>query len=226
LKVITRQSAGFGDLVTSIQTFPTEYRDVIAEYPILIRKSPSTGEYESIALFGFEKGENLFLDDQGWHGSFIPSLISRGPFLIGFNGSPGGEKTNPMIHIDMDSPRLSESEGEAIFLEHGGNSPYLESINFALGRIHAGIEIAKHMFEEFDKLGLIEPFSLRIRLADGSNSELAGFYTIHEEKLNALPGDVAANLHKQGYLFPAYLIISSLVNVKKLVDKKNKLMFP
>jgi hypothetical protein len=27
-----------------------------------------------------------------------------------------------MIHIDLDSPRVSQHEGEALFLPHGGNT--------------------------------------------------------------------------------------------------------
>ena len=42
---------------------PTEFADVQREYPIFFRKDPATGEFMSIALLGFSKDENLFLDE-------------------------------------------------------------------------------------------------------------------------------------------------------------------
>src|SRR5262245_51534897 len=114
LRVITRQSAAFGDNVASVTTFPTEYGDMQREYPIFFRKDTNTGEFFSIALLGFQQGENLFLDEAGWQASYIPGVIARGPFLIGFQDR-GGER-EPVVHVDLDDPRISETEGEAVFL--------------------------------------------------------------------------------------------------------------
>ena len=85
LRVITRHGAEFGDNIGSVPTFPTEYADVQREYPIFFRKDQDSGEFQSMVLLGFGKDENLFLTEDGrWDASYIPGVVARGPFLIGF----------------------------------------------------------------------------------------------------------------------------------------------
>jgi hypothetical protein len=119
--LITRHSAEFGDNVQAVLTFPTEYGDIQREYPLLFRKDPGSGEFQSIALLGLERGENLFLDEGRWSASYVPGIVARGPFLIGFQEQEVDGETHrePVIHVDLDDPRVNETEGEAVFLEHG-----------------------------------------------------------------------------------------------------------
>ena len=44
----------------------------------------------------------------------MPGILARGPFLIGFQEhNEGGElRREPVIHLDMENPRVSETEGE------------------------------------------------------------------------------------------------------------------
>ncbi|MDH3410543.1 MAG: SapC family protein, partial [Gammaproteobacteria bacterium] len=140
LKVITARSAEYGDDVQFAITFSWEFRSIQAHYPIFFRKGPKDGEFIAVALFGFVDKENLFLSDAGWDASYIPLTVEREPFLIGFQqpaGSGSSDKA-PVIHLDIDSPRISDSEGEAVFLAHGGISAYLERINSILNTINEG----------------------------------------------------------------------------------------
>ena len=43
--------------------------------------------------------------------------------------------------MDLDHPRVSETEGEPVFLEHGGNSRYLDRVATILQGINQGIEV-------------------------------------------------------------------------------------
>jgi hypothetical protein len=226
LKVINRKSASFGDNVRGVITFPTEFRDVQSEYPIFFQKEENTGQFQAVAMFGFEEDQNLFLDEAGWHASYIPAVIARGPFLIGFQTEQQNGETvrTPVVHIDMDSPRISQTEGEAVFLPHGGNSNYLEQISRVLLTIHAGLDASKAMFDVFTQLDLIEPFTISIELNNGQNYQLAGNYTINEEKLYNLDSETLALLNNTGYLFSAYMVVASMSNVKKLIAKRNKLL--
>lgn len=221
LRVITKKSRELGDQIASTLTFPTEFADVQREYPILFRKDPESGAFQSVAIFGFEQNENLFLDEDGWHASYIPVVVERGPFLIGFQNQDDDKKV-PVIHIDTDSPRVSTSEGEPIFLEFGGNSPYLERVSRMMTAIHDGVEVSKTMFAAFLDLDLIEPINIEVELKDGTKGSLAGFYTVHEEKLRELHPDALARLNSSGLLQAAYMVISSLTNVKKLIEMKNR----
>src|SRR6185436_13334188 len=159
LRVITRRCAEYGDNIGSVVTFPTEYGDVQREYPILFRKDAASGEFLSVALLGFTPHENLFLDENGWNARYIPGIVARSPFLIGFQErqSEGELRREPVIHVDLDDPRISFTEGEPVFLENGGNSRYIERIATILNGIHNGMEASKAMFASFTALDLIEP---------------------------------------------------------------------
>jgi hypothetical protein len=220
LRVITRPAAKFGDNVPTVLTFPTEYGDVQREYPIFFRKDAATGEFMSVALLGFEKNENLFLDENGWNATYIPGIVARGPFLIGFQEQANGRE--PVIHVNLEDPRISTSEGEPIFLPQGGNSRYLERVVTILDGIHRGMEVSKAMFAAFTSLQLIEPVKVEIKFNDEELFDLMGFYTLSEEKLAALDGESLEKLNKAGFLQGAFLVIASLNNVKKLIDMKHR----
>ena len=219
MRVITRQSAAFGDNLASVMTFPTEYGDMQREYPIFFRKDAATGEFFSIALLGFEKNENLFLDETGWQARYIPAVIARGPFLIGFQERDGHRE--PIIHVDLDDARISATEGEAVFLPQGGNSRYLERIASLLQGIHEGVTASKAMFAAFTALELIEPVKVEVRLNADEVIDLVGLYTISEEKLRALDGEALVRLNRSGFLQGAFLVLASLNNMKKLIDLKH-----
>lgn len=224
LKVITRQSAEFGDNLNAVMTFPTEYADIQREYPIFFRKIQNTGDYQSVALLGLVEGENLFLDDAGWHASYLPAVVSKGPFLIGFQNQEvdGQMRKDAVIHIDMDDPRVNETEGEAVFLQHGGNSPYLNRMADTLHAIHQGMAYSKAMFAAFESYELLEPVDIEIEVHDDQKINLRGFYTINEEQLKNLTGEALEKLNKAGFLQGAYLVMASHTNVKKLIEMKRK----
>lgn len=225
LRVITRHGAALGDNVGTVLTFPTEYGDVQREYPIFFRKDSQTGEFQSIALLGFQQDENLFLQDDGtWQATYIPGIVARGPFLIGFqNQDVAGElRREPVIHVDLDDPRVSRTEGEPVFLPQGGNTRYLERIGTVLQGIHQGLAIGKAMFEAFTAYNLIEPVNVEIKFSAEEQFNLRGLYTVGEEKLRALDGDALFKLNSTGFLQGAFLVIASLNNVKKLIDMKHR----
>lgn len=224
LRVITRSGAQFGDNVGTVLTFPTEYGDIQREYPIFFRKDPATGEFQSVALLGFQKDENLFLDEHGWNATYVPGIIARGPFLIGFQEQEiGGDlRREPVIHIDLDNPRVSTTEGEPVFLPQGGHTRYLERIGAILKGIHDGLAVSRAMFAAFMEHALIEPVNVEIKFNAEESFNVRGLYTVSEEKLAALGGEALYKLNRAGFLQGAFLVIASLNNVKKLIDLKHR----
>jgi hypothetical protein len=223
LKVVTRRAAEFGDNINQALIFPTEFAEIQREYPIFLRKD-ANGEFQSVALLGLDKDENLFLDENGWQARYIPAVQERGPFMIGFQekDAEGQKRREPMILVDLDHPRLSRTEGQPVFLAQGGNSPYLERIAGVLRVIHEGAEVSKPMFAAFEEMGLIEPIAVEIKLSDREKYTLQNYHTISEEKLLGLAGASLERLNKAGFLRLAFLIMSSLGNVSRLIDLKNR----
>ena len=224
LRVVTRRSAQYGDNVMCALTFPAEFRSVQAHYPIFFRKAADSGQFQPFAMFGLRDEENLFLDDRGWDATYIPMTIERQPFLIGFQPGAAGEgaERQMVVHVDLDSPRISRSEGERVFLEYGGISEYLGRVKSILRAIHLGIEDTSPFVAALLELDLLESFALDARLHDGNEHRVAGFYTINEERLAALDGGQLEALNRNGHLLPIFMVIASLSNIRALIERKNQ----
>ena len=226
LKIITERSAEYGDNVQYAITFSWEFRSIQADYPILFRKVEDDGAFIAVALFGFEDKENLYLGESGWDANYVPLTVEQKPFLIGFQQpGAGAESANePLIHVDMDSPRISDAEGQAVFEAHGGITPYLDRVNSVLNTINEGYAVHGLFIDELVEHGLLETVSVDIELQDGSQNRLMGFQTINEAALFDLSGDVLGSLNAKGFLEPIYMAIASLSNFRTLIDKKNALL--
>jgi hypothetical protein len=216
LRVMTARGAQYGDEVMFALTFPAEFRELQAHYPIVFRKAADAVAFEALALFGFQEGENLFLGRDGWDASYVPLAIERQPFLIGVNGD------ELMVHVDLDNPRLSTTAGEPVFKEHGGSTEFLEQMNSALLAIHQGLQVVPAFTAALLEHELLESFVFDIELDDGSHNRLAGFYTINEERLAGLGASALERLHKLGYLQAVYMVVASLSNFRALIERKNR----
>lgn len=216
LRIVPGHSAALGDDIMYATTFPAEFRDIQAHYPIVFRKSDDGATFESIALFGLEQGRNLFLSATGWDATYIPLTVQRQPFLIGIDGD------ELLVHIDLDNPRCAATLGEPVFLPHGGTTPLLERANSMLLAIHQGMQATPVFISALVALELLESFVLDIELNDGSQGRLAGFYIINEDRLAALDADVLGRLHRAGYLQAIFMAVASLSNLRALIERNNR----
>lgn len=228
LRVITRPGAEFGDNVGTAMILPTEIALAQRDFPVFFRKDEQSGEYMAVVLLGLQKGENLFLEEKPgatptWTAEYVPAVITRGPFFIGFQPQQrdGKVETVAVINVDLDHPRISRTEGEPLFQPDGSNSPYLNRISDLLNGIHQGFQSAKPMFEAFAAADLFEPVQLDVKVNDEEKYLVTGLMTINREKLANLDADTLFRLHRAGYLQWAFLAASSLGNVQRLIDIKN-----
>lgn len=219
LRVVPGHGPAFGDDINQVLIFPTEFEAIQREYPIFFRKD-AEGAFQSVALLGLDRNENLFLRGDGWNARYVPAIQQRGPFSIAL-GQRGGE---PMIHVDLDHPRVATGDGDglAVFLPAGGNSPYLQHVARLLGVIYDGLEASKAMFAAFEAHGLVEPVDVEIKLDDYTQYDLPDLYSISQERFAALDGAALQALHRSGFLAVAQWVLSSLGNVATLVELKNR----
>lgn len=224
LRVATGFGPEFGDDVGMVPAFPSEFAELQREYPIFLRKEPGTGEWQSVALLGFEQRENLFLQDGRWNASYLPGAAAKGPFLIGFQEQriDGELRREAVMHVDLDHPRVNFETGEPVFLPQGGNSPYLEHIASVLRGIRDGSEFGPGMFAALDSKGLIQPVNLDVQLDERHRVGVNGLHGIDREKLAALDGPALHELNQAGYLEGAYLILASLHNMRRLMAEKQR----
>jgi hypothetical protein len=242
LRIITKRGAAYGDDVMLAVTFPSEFRDLQTHYPIVFQKSHDGTSFQPVALLGFKPGQNLFLRSEKWDAPYVPLAIERQPFLIGF------DRDELMVHVDLDSPRVRLTrdegslpnlltpagagsdagpggfvDGEPVFLPYGGTTEYLERISSVLLALHRGLQSNTGFSAALLQHELLEPFVLDIERPDGSQNRFAGFYTIHEERLQKLDSRALEPLHKAGYLFAIYMAVASLSRLRDLIDRANAL---
>ncbi|OLK96757.1 peptidase [Xanthomonas oryzae pv. oryzae] len=215
LRVITAHGAAYGDEVVSAATFPQEFCQLQAQYPIVFHRSGERS-FQPLALLGLRLGENLFLDGARWDAPYIPLSIQRQPFLIG--EQPDG----PMVHIDLDSPRISSAEGELLFREHGGTTDFLDRISQVLRTLHDGLAASDAFVERVLRYDLLEPFVFEATLNNGLECRLAGLYVVHEERLRALDEAALLELHRHGDLEPLYMAVASIAQFRHLLERMNR----
>ena len=218
LKVDTRPSEAYGDNMGMIGVVPREFARLVGHYPIFLRRTPAGDAFECGVVLGFGNSENLFLTGDGWDALYVPLNIQRQPFAV-FSRPEDG---NLVVTIDMDSPRLTQEGGEALFLSDGAPSEYLQRVTGALNEMVQGARMGFEYTAKLEQLGLIEKVRVDLKFADSSEVKLDGLYSISREKLQALAGEHLAELRDLGYLEWIYIQLASLVHMNDLLARKNR----
>lgn len=223
LKVATRPDRRYGDYANCVAVLTTEYSDLHKQFPLLIHKSAESGELATHAILGLERDENLFIADGEWQTHYVPAMMARGPFSLGYKrGSDGsGEPADILIMVDEEDPRLAADDGESVFLEFGGETAYLEYIKKVLRSIQTGMQVDKAFFGLVEEMGLLVPASIRIALTSELAVDFKGYHTIDREKLAGLDADSLHKLNVSGVLGLLFFLISSLDNFEKMIELKN-----
>lgn len=220
LRVLDTASAALGDNVMAALATPHEFRALQAFYPIVFHRDLASGQVSALALFGFENGENLFLQGDRWDAPCKPLAHMVQPFLI---GRAQGADDQGQVHIDLDHPRVSQANGQGVrlFDEEGRPSPLLENVAQLLGDLDGAYRASGAFFAAIERYDLLEPFTLEVPLIDGSKHTLVGFLAINEDKLRALDGAALAELHRDGHLMPLFMALASVSQFGGLVARRN-----
>ncbi|MDN4501520.1 SapC family protein [Alteromonadaceae bacterium BrNp21-10] len=223
LKVDTRPSQHYGDNVNRTVAHTPEIGELHKEFPILFYKNPENQQLQMHVIMGLEKDENLFLHNNQWTSRYVPAVLARGPFSIGYRkvDDQGEEQQEPVICIDMDDPRVNADNAESVFLQFGGESPYLTYVKKALQTIESGAQFDKTLFTLAESMDLLEPVSIQIQLSNVEQINFSDYYTINQEKLSKLDGESLAKLNQFGVLSLLHFLLSSLGNFQRLIDLKN-----
>ncbi len=221
-KVRIRQAPCSLDQVMFSPVYTSEMRALQSNFPLMFYKNPEENTFQPVALFGFEQGENLFIDDEQWHSQYIPMLVQRGPLMIAVDGQTDTGEPARVVAIDMDHPNVSETDGEPLFLEFGGNTEYLDRLATMLEGIHVGHTTTPQFAEALAQHGLITPITLKITLRNQEDYALEGFYAVDDERLQVLNDSAIADLQRRGHLLPAFMMVASQSQLKRLIALKNQ----
>ena len=202
--------------VSFTKVVPIEFRHVAAIYPIVLIKDKESGAFNFVALFGFDPGENLFLEDDRWNARYQPLNIKRGPFFI--SGDATSEE--PKMLLDVESDRISAT-GVPIFKEFGGMSEELQERASILRALFEGEAMSNSLTAKLAEYDLIEKLDIDATLNNGESKRFTGMYTINDEKLAGLPAEAVQEFHKLGLLEAVYAVILSQGQLGSLIDKVN-----
>jgi hypothetical protein len=215
LRLRRGHGARFGEAVNQVAVFASEFAQVQREYPILFARTPE-GALQAVAILGFERDENLFLDGERWDAGYVPALLRHRPFSI---GAEGGES---VVCIDLADPRVAAEgeDGEPVFKPHGGHAPALDAALEALRLLQAGAAAAPAMTALFDELRLVEAVSLKVQYDEHAGVDFGGYLALVPETIAALDGAALEQLNRAGLLDVAVFAAASLGTMPRLIARK------
>ena len=222
LRVSPRAGAAFGDAANQAPIFPAEFEEAQREFAIVFRRRDDG--LHAYVLLGLDRDENLFLAGDHWTSRYVPASHRRGPFSIGMVRDAAGDGPGEaMVQVDLDDPRVGDDDGLPLFLEHGGNAPYLDHVTGVLRLLYAGMESAPGAYAALDAAGLLAPVTLTIDVSEEQRYTVPDVLVVDIERLAALTGEPLERLHRSGLLRLAILAAASLANIQGLIARKQAL---
>jgi hypothetical protein len=185
-----------------------------ADYPLALMKHADTGRFNIVALYGFSLRRNLFVIGSHWHATYIPENSLRYPFLANSAGALG-------LAIDERSELVGELDGQRLFDDAGNPTDYAMQVADTVRWLQRDFEAMQELVGVLLQLQLVRPLSLVLRMADGSESEIEGLYSVSDKALSSLADPDTVTLHRRGYLQAIAVLMASLVQINRLQQLHN-----
>ncbi|MES3004375.1 MAG: SapC family protein [Pseudomonadota bacterium] len=205
---------GFARKANSLYLAAVEFPQACKEYPIVFTRTANRA-VAPVAMLGLRGGENLFVDEKDrWLGVYVPAFLRRYPFVLAelAGGAMG-------VCIDEAFAGLSDTEGEPLFDAQGGNTPFLANALEFLGRYQVEHGRTEAFCRRLEEAGLLREMDAKADLVDGRSFTVGGLLVVDETRLMALPDATALSLFRAGELHLISLHLTSLSNMRSLVDR-------
>lgn len=200
----------------SIFVAATEFGDAAREFPLVFVTAGTDDqgqpEYAPIAVCGLVKDQNLFVEPGGaWRGGYLPALLRVYPFCI---GRLDAERF--AVCVDNGWKGLGHS-GEPLFTEAGEPAPIVAEVRTQLETLDQETQRTRAMCRVLRQHGLFEGARYDATLPGGDKLAVDGFFSISDQRLNALPDEAVLELHKSGALGLVHAHYVSLGNFHRLL---------
>jgi hypothetical protein len=192
-----------------------ELPQVQAEYPIVFIKDAETGRFHLVALLGLKPQENLFHKVGGWNALYVPQYLTNLPFLLSASTE---QPNNFVVGIDLDSPMVSETVGEALFSENGEQTEDLTQATENLVRANSQFEATQNFINTLVDKNLLSSKSLTIKPSNNEEFNVTGLYSIDEDTFKELNDADYKELKDKGLLAAIYSCLFSTQRIEKLVN--------
>jgi len=197
----------------------SEIGQAVTNFPVFFTKFSDDVDWAVSAITSFEINANLFIKDDKWQASYMPTGMQTYPFFLMKSPHKEGEVT---MGIDTNNEAFSTETGEPLFEDDGKASVYLSRVTAQL-QSDMNNEIHTRRFtKKLQELELIKAMDLQIHYADGAVNTLKGLNTIDEPKLQGLDIKLLDELRTAGYLAPTYAILLSVYQLNTMIKLHNE----
>ncbi|GGA87611.1 SapC family protein [Neiella marina] len=179
-------------------------------FPIVFIQEPESKKYKVVAMFSIAPNENKFVVDGKWNATYLPHNMARGPFFI-------SNDEKPVICLNQDDARVSETEGLPLFTETGERSEYFEGIIGSIENLIQQDAATEAFIAKLTELDLLQASNLNIQRKDGTKQEVTGINIVDEEKFKQLSDEQVLQLNKTGFLGLIYIHLCSLGQIQSLL---------
>lgn len=205
---------GFAAGANSVLLAGAEFNEACKEYAIVFTQA-AQGRVLPVVMLGLRARENLFVGDEGaWDARYVPAFVRRYPFVLA--ELPGQSLA---LCIDEACPGVNDSEGEPLFDEAGGDTPFLRNAVDFLAAYQREFVRTQAFCERLARSGLLVEMNARADLVDGRTFSVGKLLVVDEKKLLALPDATALALFRTGELHLVSMHLMSLSNMQRLVDR-------
>lgn len=193
-----------------------EFSRAASVYPIVFLEDQTKDEFKPVVLTGLEEGENLFVTDNKWEGSYIPAIIRRYPFALAKTDEDG----RYTICIDEASDFVNDEEGQELFTKDGEAGEVIEKVKQYLTELQQMEQFTSEFCSYMAKNNMFTPLNMKVRVGNEVKN-ISGAYVINEERFNALSDEKFLELRTKKYTPVVYSHLSSLAQVERLVAFKD-----
>ncbi|MBB4614916.1 SapC family protein [Novosphingobium taihuense] len=179
--------------------------------PVFLAKSPETGRFALVALFGFAPGEVLVEGADTGSAAFLPLDLQRQGFFT----------SDDNIAVDIAHPRFAQGASIALFDETGSPTIAMRAVQRAIGTLMGSAGQTEQFIAALVQGKLVEPVDISLSFDDGQTVRLDGLYSVSGEALSAIDDNEMIRLFRNGSLQAAFAIRASLRQVGILARRRN-----
>ncbi|MGQ0675116.1 MAG: SapC family protein [Rhodospirillales bacterium] len=180
----------------------TEFQSAAQYYPIVFLQGPTGKQPMPVAILGSRPQENLYVDAGGrWRpGHYVPAYLRRFPFITGDDARPG----KAVVFVDVESDKLSASEGRALFVKG-------EATEFAKGaielcqRYHQAAALTERFAAALAAAGVLADRVIEAKDQTGQKLAWRGMKAVDSAKLVKTDAKEFLLWRDRNWLAPIYL---------------------
>lgn len=195
-----------------VQIVLPEVEAAAAVCPVFLAKSPETGRFALVALFGFAAGEVLVEGADTGNAAFLPLDLQRQGFFT----------SDDNIAVDLAHPRFGAGASIALFDESGSPTNAMRVVQRAIGTLMGSASQTEQFIAALVEGKLVEPVDISLGFDDGQTVRLDGLYSVSGDALADLDDTRIIRLFRDGSLAAAFAIRASLRQVGILARRRNE----